>query len=176
MQRPSTRQGTDYGAQDLAVGGNADDSEIRGPEHRTLRDDPGSESGSQSRSSPRESKSSDSRCSPKGSPVSRKGLRKENIGGEIKREDEGVIDRTSDREYSRFRFLGGLKELACIALTTREAVVAVAKRNTPGPGLDKALLLDMGVPKDSVEKVMQVYLPCYGDILTREDRKDESHY
>ena len=104
------------------------------------------------------------------------GWRKENIGGEIKRDDEGVIDRTSDREYARFRFLGGLKEVARIAPTTMEAVVAVANRNTPAPGLDKALLLDMGVPKDSVEKVMQVYLSCYGDILTRDDGKNESHH
>ena len=104
------------------------------------------------------------------------GLRKENIGGEVKQEDEGVIGRTSDREYARFSFLGGLKEVARIAPTTMEAVVAVANRNTPGPGLDKALLVDMGVPKDSVEKVMQVYLSCYGNILTRDDGKDESHH
>ena len=43
MPRPSTRQGTDYGARDSAVGGNADDSESRGPEHRTLRNDPESD-------------------------------------------------------------------------------------------------------------------------------------
>ena len=108
--------------------------------------------------------------------MSRKGRRKKNIGGEIKREDERVIDKTSDTEYARFRFMSRLKELARIAPTTREAVVAVARRDTPGPGLDKALLLDMGVPKDSVEKVMEVYLSCYGDILTKGGRKDESHH
>ena len=42
--------------------------------------------------------------------------------------------------------------------------------------MDKALLLDMGVPKDSVEKVMQIYLSCYGHFLTRDDGKDKSHH
>ena len=139
-----------------------------------------SEEGPRSRPSSRESKSSDSRRSPKGSPVSGKGLRKENIGRDIKREDVGVIDRKSEREsdteYARFRFMGGLKELARIASTTREAVVAVARRVTPGPGLDKALLLDMGVPKDSIEKVMQIYLSSYGHFLTRDDGKEKSQH
>ena len=171
MLRSTTRQGTDYGAQrDLEGERVINDSESRGPEHRALGNDQESE---EARSSSRESKSSDSRCSPKGSSVSGKGIRKENIGGDIKREDVGVIDRTSEREsdmdYARFRFVGGLKELVRIAPTTTEAVVAVAKRHTPGPGLDKALLLDITVPKDSVEKVMQIYLSCYGHFLTRDD-------
>ena len=102
------------------------DSASRGPEHshRALGNDQESEEGPRSRSSSRESKSSDSRCSPKGSSVSGKGLRKKNIGGDIKREDVGVIDRTSEREcdmdYARFRFVGGLKELIRIAQTSRQ--------------------------------------------------------
>ena len=182
MLQSTTRQGTDYGAQrDLEGERDINDSESRGPEHRALGNDQESEEGLRSRSSSRESKSSDSRCSPKGSLVSGKGLTKENIGGDIKREDVGlgVIDRTSEREsdmdYARFKFLGGLNELARIAPTTREAVVAVAKRHTPGPGLDRALLLDMGVPRDSVERVMQIYLSCYGHFLTKGDKKDESY-
>ena len=147
--RPSTRQGTDYGARDLAGGGSADDSESRGPEHQTLRKDPESDVGPsapRSRSSSRESKSSGSMGSPKGSPVAGKKLRKERIAEDIKREDEGVVDRRAEREsdmdYARFKFLGGLKELRRMAPTTTEAVVAVAKKYTHGPGLDKALLLD----------------------------------
>ena len=139
MLRSTTRQGTDYGAQrDLEGERVINDSESMGPEH--------------------------SRCSPKGSPVSGKGLTKENIGRDIKREDVGlgVIDRTSEREsdmdYAILKFLGGLKEPAHIAPTTREA-----------------LLLDMGVPKDSVERVIQIYLSCYGHFLTKGDKKDESH-
>ena len=178
--RPSTRQGTDYGARDLAGGGSADDSESRGPEHRTVRNDPESDEGPRSRSSPRESNSSDSRGSPKGSPVAGKKLRKERIAEDIKREDEGVVDRRSEREsdmdYAQFKFLGGLKELGRIAPTTTEAVVAVAKRYTHGPGLDKALLLDMGVPKDSIETVMQIYLSCYRHFLTRDDGKEKSQH
>ena len=79
-------------------------------------------------------------------------------------------------DYARFKFLGGLKELGRIAPTTTEAVVAVAKRYTHGPGLDKAILLDMGVPKDSIEKVMQIYISCYGHFLTRDDGKEKSQH
>ena len=182
MLQSTTRQGTDYGAQrDLEGEGVLNDCESRGPEHRTLRKDPESDEGPRSSSSSRESKSSDSRGSPKGSPVSGKGLRKEHIDlfGDIERDDEGVINRTSEKEsdmdYARFKFLGGLKELTRIDPTTREAVVAVAKRHTPWLGLDKSLLLDMGVPRDSVERVMQIYLSCYGHFLTKGDKKDESH-
>ena len=165
MLRSTTRQGTDYGAQrDLEGEGVRNDSRNRGPpEHRTPRKDPESDVGPRSRSSSRESKSSDSMGSPKGSPVAGKKLRKERIAEDIKRED--------DRGYARFKFLGGLKELGRMAPTTTEAVVAVAN----GPGLDKALLLDMGVPKDSIEKVMQIYLSCYGHFLTKGDKKNESH-
>ena len=49
----------------------------------------------------------------KGGPVSGKGIRKENIGWDIKRADLGVIDRTSEREsdmdYARFRFIAWIK-------------------------------------------------------------------
>ena len=180
MLQSKTRQGTDYGAQrDLEGEGVLNDSENRGPEHRTLRKDPESDVGPRSRSSSRESKSSGSMGSPKGSPVAGKKLRKERIAEDIKREDEGVVDRRSEREadmdYAGFKFLVGLKELGRIAPTTTEAVVAVAKRYTHGPGLDKALLLDMGVPKDSIEKVMQIYLSCYGHFLTKGDKKNVSH-
>ena len=162
MLRSTTRQGTDYGAQrDLE--GVLNDSRNRGPEHRTLRKDPESDVGPRSRSSSRESKFSGSMGSPKGSPVAGKKLRKERIAEDIKRED--------DRDYARFKFLGGLKELGRMDPTTTEAVVAVAN----GPGLYKALLLDMGVPKDSIEKVMQIYLSCYGHFLIKGDKKNESH-
>ena len=177
MLRSTTRQGTDYGAQrDLEGERVINDSECRGPEHRALGNDQESVEGPRSRSRSRESKSSDSRCSPKGSPVSGKGLSKENIGGDIKREDKEVIDRESDLDYAKYKFSGGLKELARIAPTTREAVVGIAKRLTPGSGLDKALLLDMGVPKDSIEEVMQIYFSCYGHFLTRDDGKEKSHH
>ena len=165
MLRSTTRQGTDYGAQrDLEGEGVLNDSRNRGPEHRTLRKDPESDVGPRSRSSSRESKFSGSMGSPKGSPVAGKKLRKERIAEDIKRED--------DRDYARYKFLRGLKELGRMAPTTTEAVVAVAN----GPGLDKALLLDMGVPKDSIEKVMQIYLSCYGHFLTKDDGKENSHH
>ena len=180
MLQSTTRQGTDYGAQrDLEGGGVLNDSGNKDPEHRSLRKDPESDVGPRSRSSSRESKSSGSMGSPKGSPLSGKRSRKERIdlGEDIKREDEGVIDRASEKEsdldYAKYKFSGGLKELARIAPTTREAVVAIAKRLTPGSGLDKALLLDIGLPRDSVERVMQIYLSCYGHFLTKRDKKDE---
>ena len=149
--RPSTRQGTDYGDRDLTGGGSVDDSESRGPDHHTLRKDPESDVGPsapRSRSSSRESKLSGTMGSPKGSPVAGKKLRQERLTEDIKRGD--------DMDYARFKFLGGLKELGRLAPTTTEAVVAVAH----GLGLYKALLLDMGVPRDSIEKVMQIYLSC----------------
>ena len=164
MLRSTTRQGTDYGAQrDLEGEGVLNDSRNRGPEHRTLRKDPESDVGPRSRSSSRESKFSGLMGSPKGSPVAGKKLRKECIAEDIKRED--------DRDYARFKFLRGLTELGRMDPTTTEAVVAVAN----GPGLYKALLLDMGVPKDSIEKVMQIYLSCYGHFLTKGDKKNELH-
>ena len=157
----TTRQGTDYGAQrDLEGEGVLNDSRNRGPEHRTLRKDPESDVGPRSR----ESKFSGSRGSPKGSPVAGKKLRKERIAEDIKRED--------DRDYARFKFLRGLKELGRTAPTTTEAVVAVAN----GVGLHKALLLDMGVPRDSIEKVMQIYLSCYGQFLTKDEGQGKSHH
>ena len=165
MLRSTTRQGTDYGAQrDLEGEGVLNDSRNRGPEHRTLRKDPESDVGPRSRSSSRENKFSGSIGSPKGSPVAGKRLRKERIAEDIKRED--------DRDYARFKFLGGLKELGRLAPTTTEAVVAVAN----GLGLYKALLLDMVVPRDSIEKVMQIYLSCYGQFLTKDEGKGKSHH
>ena len=165
MLRSTTRQGTDYGAQrDLEGEGVLNDSRNRGPEHRTLRKDPESDVGPRSRSSSRESKFSGSMGSPKGSPVAGKNLGKERIAEDIKRED--------DRDYARFKFLGGLKELGRLAPGTTEAVVAVAN----GPGLYKALLLDMGVPRDSIEKVMQIYLSCYGQFLAKDEGKGKSHH
>ena len=165
MLRSTTRQGTDYGAQrDLEGEGVLNDSRNRGPEHRTLRKDPESDVGPRPRSSSRESKFSGSMGSPKGSPVAGKNLRKERIAEDIERED--------DRDYARFKFLGGLKELGRLAPGTTEAVVAVAN----GPGLYKALLLDMGVPRDSIEKVMQIYLSCYGQFLAKDEGKGKSHH
>ena len=165
MLRSTTRQGTDYGAQrDLEGEGVLNDSRNRGPEHRTLGKDPESDVGPRSRSSSRESKFSGSMGSPKGSPVAGKNLRKERIAEDIKKED--------DRDYARFKFLRGLKELGRLAPSTTEAVVAVAN----GPGLYKALLLDMGVPRDSIEKVMQIYLSCYGQFLAKDEGKGKSHH
>ena len=165
MLQSTTRQGTDYGAQrDLEGEGVLNDSGNRGPEHRTLRRDLESDVGPRSRSSSRESKSSGSMGSPKGSPVAGKKLSKERLTEDIKRED--------DRDYARFKFLCGLKELGRLAPTTTEAVVAVAN----GLGLYKALLLDMGVPRDSVEKVMQIYLSCYGHFLTKDEEQGKSHH
>ena len=177
MLQSTTRQGTDYGVQrDLEGEGVLNDSGNRGPEHRTLRRDPESDVGPRSRSSSRESNFSGSMGSPKGSPVAGKKLRKERIAEEIKREDEGVVDRRaereSDRDYARFKFLGGLKELGRLAPATTEAVVAVAN----GLGLYKALLLDMGVPRDSIEKVMQIYLSCYGHFLTKDEGQGKLHH
>ena len=180
MLQSTTRQGTDYGVQrDLEGEGVLNDSGNRGSEHRTLRKDLESDVGPsapRSRSSSRESKSSGSMGSPKGSPVAGKKLRKERIAEDIKREDKGVVDRRaereSDRDYARFKFLGGLKELGRLAPTTTEAVVAVAH----GMGLYKALLLDMGVPRDSIEKVMQIYLSCYGQFLAKDEGQGKSHH
>ena len=178
--RPSTRQGTDYGARDVTGGGSVDDSESRGSDHHTWRKDPESDVGlsaPRSRSSSRESKSSGSMGSPKGSPVAGKKLRKEHIAEDIKREDKGVVDRRaereSDRDYARFKFLGGLKELGRLAPTTMEAVVAVAHE---GVRLYKAFLGNMGVPRDSIEKVMQIYLSCYGHFLTKDEGQGKSHH
>ena len=165
--RPSTRQGTDYGVRDSTGGGSVDDSESRGSDHHTLRKDPESDVGPsapRSRSSSRERKLSGTMGSPKGSPVAGKKLSKERLTEDIKRED--------DRDYARFKFLGGLKELGRLAPTTTEAVVAVAN----GLGLYKALLLDMGVPRDSIEKVMQIYLSCYGHFLTKDEEQGKSHH
>ena len=40
--------------------------------------------------------------------------------------------------------------------------------------IDKAFLLDFGVPKDSVEKVMQIYRSCYGNIQVRDKGRENS--
>ena len=68
--------------------------------------------------------------------------------------------------------MGGLKELGRLAPGTTEAVVAVAN----GLGLYKALLLDMGVPRDSIEKVMQIYLSCYGHFLMKDEGQGKLHH
>ena len=165
--RPSTRQGTDYGVRDSTGGGSVDGSESRGSDHHTLRKDPESDVGPsapRSRSSSGERKLSGAMGSPKGSPVAGKKLSKERLTEDIKRED--------DRDYARFKFLCGLKELGRLAPTTTEAVVAVAN----GLGLYKALLLDMGVPRDSIEKVMQIYLSCYGHFLTKDEEQGKSYH
>ena len=55
-------------------------------------------------------------------------------------------------------------------------LVAVAGRNIPGLMTDRAFLFDFAVPKDSVEKVMQIYRLCYGNIQVRDKgRQNSSH-
>ena len=87
-----------------------------------------------------------------------------------------MLDVETAREFDRFRLSNGLKELALIAPTTREAVVAVASKNMPGLMVDRAFLLGMGVPKDSMDKVMQVYRSCYGNIPSRGNWINEPHH
>ena len=59
----------------------------------------------------------------------------------------------SARELAKLRLNNGLKELAIIAPTTRKAVVAVAGQNMP-KFMDRAILLELGVPKDCIDKVL----------------------
>ena len=123
MLRSTTRQGTDYGAQDLEGVGDTGDSESKGPEHRAVGNDQQSKGAPRSRSSSRESSKSGSLGSPRGSPAPGGGIKRDEL---IKREDMFVVDMQSARELARFKLSNGLKELALIAPTTREAVVAVA--------------------------------------------------
>ena len=53
-------------------------------------------------------------------------------------------------------------------------LVAVAGRDFPGLMTDRALLLDFGVSKDSVEKVMQIYRSCYGSTQVRDKGRENS--
>ena len=53
-------------------------------------------------------------------------------------------------------------------------LVAVAGRNFPGLMTDRAFVLDFCVPKDSVEKVMQIYRLCYGNTQVRDKGRENS--
>ena len=114
MFRPSTRQGTDYGARDYAGLGDANDSESRGPEHRALGNDQVSNVEPRSRSSSRESSKSGSQGSTRGSPTPGGGFKRDN---DVKWEVMFVVDMQSARELARLRLNNGLKELAIIAPT-----------------------------------------------------------
>ena len=111
MLRPSTRQGTDYGAWDYAGVGGANDSESRGPEHEALGNDQVSNGEPRSRSRPRESNKSGSRGLPRGSPTPGGRFTRDNEG---KRGDMFVVDMQSARELAKLRLNNGLKELAII--------------------------------------------------------------
>ena len=80
-----------------------------------------------------------------------------------------------EREFAKFRFFNGLQELS-IARTMREMLVAVAGRDFPGLMTDRAFLLDFDVPKDSVEKVMQIYRLCYGNTQVRGKGRENSDH
>ena len=153
MHRPSTRQGTDYGARDYAGVGDAIDSESRGSEHKALGNDQVPNGEPRSRSSSRESNKSGARASPRGSPTPAGAFIRDN---EVKKEDMFVVDIQSAMELAKLKLNNGLKELAIIDATTREAVVAVAGQNMP-KFMERPYLLEMGVPKDCIDKVIQVY-------------------
>ena len=87
-----------------------------------------------------------------------------------------MIDKKVERDFARSRFSNKLRELALVAPTTKEALVALTKKNMPWLLTDRAFLLVMGLPKDIVKKVMQIYRSCYGNILARDNGKDESHH
>ena len=92
----------------------------------------------------------------------------------VKKESQTQFYQVDEREFAKFRFFNGLQELS-IALTMREMLVAVAAgRNIPGLMTDRAFLLDFGVPKDSVEKVMQIYRLCYGNPQVRDKGRENS--
>ena len=78
-----------------------------------------------------------------------------------------------EREFAKFRFFNGLQELS-IARAMREMLVAVAGRDFPGLMTDRAFLLDFGVPKDSVKKVMQIYRSCYGNTQVKDKGRENS--
>ena len=168
MIRPSTRQGTDYRARDYV--GDAIDSESRGSDQKALGNDQVPNGEPRSRSSSRESNKSGARASPRGSPTPAGASRRE-IG--VKKEDMFVVDTQSAMELAKLKLNNGLKELAIIAPTTREAVVAVAGQNMP-KFMERPFLLEMGVPKDCVDKVIQVYQSSFGHILSRDIGRDES--
>ena len=167
MIRPSTRQGTDYGARDYV--GDAIDSESRGSEQKALGNDQVPNGEPRSRSSSRESNKSGARASPRGSPTPAGASRREI---EVKKEDMFVVDIQSALELAKLKLNNGLKELAIIAPTTREAVVAVAGQNMP-KFMERPFLLEMGVPKDCIDKVIQVYQSSFGHILSRDIGRDE---
>ena len=169
MQRPSTRQGTDYGARDYVGVGDAIDSESRGSEQKALGNDQVPNGEPRSRSSSRESNKSGARASPRGSPTPAGASRREI---EVKKEDMFVVDIQSAMEIAKLKLNNGLKELAIIAPTTREAVVAVAGQNMP-KFMERPFLLEMGVPKDCIDKVIQVYQSSFGHILSSDTGRDE---
>ena len=145
---------------------------VRGDGHHSRR-------GSRSSSNSSDSAKSGSGHSPnRGSPVP--GYRKswridssEAMG--VKKESQTQFYKVDEREFAKFRFFKGLQELF-IARTKREMLVAVAGRHIPGLMTDRAFLLDFGVSKDSVEKVMQIYRSYYGNIQARDKgRGDLDH-
>ena len=89
---------------------------------------------------------------PRGSPTPGGGFKRDN---DVKREEMFVVDMQSACELGRLRLNNGSKELAIIAPTTMEAVVAVAGQNMPKM-MERAFLLELGVSKDSIDKVLQV--------------------
>ena len=89
-----------------------------------------------------------------------------------KKESQTQFYKVDEREFAKFRFFKGLQELS-IARTIWEMLVAVADRNIPGLMTDRAFLLDFGFPKDSVEKVMQIYRSYYGNIQARDKRRGD---
>ena len=90
---------------------------------------------------------------------------------EVKK-DMFVVDIQSAMELAKLKLNNGLKELAIIASTTREAVVAVAGQNMP-KFMERPFLLEMGVPKDCIDKVIQVYQSSFGHILSRDTGRIE---
>ena len=84
-----------------------------------------------------------------------------------------VVDIQSAMELAKLKLNNGLKELAIIAPTTREAVVAMAGQNMP-EFMERPFLLEIGVPKDCIDKVLQVYQSSFGHILSRDTRMNES--
>ena len=173
MQRSTTRQGTYYGAQ---VEGKSN-SECRGPEYRG--DGHHSRRGSRSSSNSSDSARSGSGHSPnRGSPVLgyRKSRRIDSseAKGE-KKESQTQFYKVDEREFAKFRFFNGLQELS-IARAMRKMLVAVAGRDCEGLMTNRAVLIDFGVPQDSVEKVMQIYRSCYGNTqVTDKGRENSGH-
>ena len=171
MQRSITGQGTYYGAQ---VEGKSN-SECRGPEYRG--DGHHSRRGSRSSSNSSDSAKSGSGHSPnRGSPVpgyrkSRRIDSSEAMG--VKKESQTQFYKVDERELAKFRFFNGLQELS-IARAMREMLVAVAGRDFRGLMTDRAFLLEFGVPKDSVEKVMQIYRSCYGNTQVKDKGRENS--